>query len=274
VGDPELAVEVLGVGTWRASAIVADRYRDGPIFLAGDSAHEMPPTGGLGLNTGVQDAQNLAWKIAAVINGEAGEQLLDSYDAERRPLGELTTRTSLLNALSMGRTTRQSEAVLPRDEYLNERGVVFGFRYSSGAVIGEGPDTSAQVANAVTEYVPSAVPGCRAPHAWLAREGRQVSTIDLFGQGFVLLAGSQGRAWKQAAESHLRPVIRAYVIGEDLMDVDGTWGSLYDLGAHGAVLVRPDGVVAWRTRDAAGDAPSALTAVLEQVLGQGTTVSM
>lgn len=270
VGDPELEIEVLGVGTWRASAIVADRYRDGPVFLAGDSAHEMPPTGGLGMNTGVQDAQNLAWKLAAVIKGEAGERLLDSYDAERRPLGELTTRTSLLNALSMGRTERQSEAVLPREEYLNERGIVFGFRYDSSAVISETVDGEA--GHAVTEYVPSSAPGGRAPHVWLTRAHKQISTIDLFGQDFVLLAGPEGAGWKQAAQALQRSDLRAYVIGEDLLAFDHGWDEHYGLGAHGAALVRPDGVVAWRTRDAAVDTHATLAAVLEQVVAQRMTV--
>jgi 2-polyprenyl-6-methoxyphenol hydroxylase-like FAD-dependent oxidoreductase len=272
VGDPELAVEVLGVGTWRASAVVADRYRDGPIFLAGDAAHEMPPTGGLGMNTGVQDAQNLAWKLAAVIKGEAGEQLLDTYDAERRPLGELTTQTSLLNALSMGRTARQAEAVLPRDEYLNERGVVFGFRHASAAIVRGDGEAGPDAAIKVTEYLPSALPGCRAAHAWLSKGGRQVSTIDLFGRDFVLLAGPQGHAWKQAARAAQRPVVRAYVAGEDFLDVDGRWGEIYDLGARGAVLVRPDGIVAWRTREAASDPAAVLTAALAQVLGRAAAV--
>lgn len=272
VGDPALSVEVLGVGTWRASAIVADRYRDGPIFLVGDSAHEMPPTGGLGLNTGVQDAQNLAWKLAAVLKGEATEQLLDTYDAERRPLGELTTRTSLLNALSMGRTQRQSEAVLPRDEYLNERGIVFGFRYASNAVIAEEASVLQETASSVTEYRPSAAPGGRAAHTWLLRDGEPVSTIDLFGGGFVLFAGPEGGAWKRAAQSMKHPGISAYVVGQDLVDADRSWAAIYDIGARGAVLVRPDGVVAWRSRDGASDAASVLSSVMANILGAKTPV--
>ena len=101
---PDLDVSVLGVSPWQASAIVADRYRVGDVFLAGDAAHEMPPTGGFGLNTGVQDVHNLAWKIAAVLRGKADESLLDSYHAERQPFGQIITRNSLANALSMGRT--------------------------------------------------------------------------------------------------------------------------------------------------------------------------
>jgi putative polyketide hydroxylase len=271
VGVAELDdIRILGVGHWKASAIVADRYRDGPVFLAGDSAHEMPPTGGMGLNTGVQDAQNLAWKLAAVLKGEAGEALLDSYDAERRPLGEFTTRVSLLNALSMGRTEKQSKAVLPRDEYLNERGVIFGFRYQSNALVAEAgvPTTS----NEVTQYIPSATPGCRAPHAWLLQDGKKVSTIDLYGHGFVLLAGPQGGAWKTSADVHARPAVRAYVIGDRLSDVDGHMQEIYCLAPQGAVLVRPDGIVAWRTDAMPADPAATLAAVLRQTLGQSSTV--
>lgn len=97
VGSADLAVQVLGVSAWQASALVAERYLVGPrLLLAGDAAHEMPPTGGFGLNTGVQDVQNLAWKLAAVLNGEAGDALLDTYDVERRPVAEAVTHSSLL----------------------------------------------------------------------------------------------------------------------------------------------------------------------------------
>src|SRR5215469_8810063 len=108
IGVPDIPVSVLGVSPWEASAIVADRYRFGNIFLAGDAAHEMPPTGGFGLNTGVQDVHNLTWKIAAVLRGEANESLLDSYQDERQPLGQFITQNALANAVSMGRTARQS----------------------------------------------------------------------------------------------------------------------------------------------------------------------
>ena len=137
VGVPDLDVSVLGVSPWQASAIVADRYRVGDVFLAGDAAHEMPPTGGFGLNTGVQDVHNLAWKIAAVLRGKADDRLLDSYHAERQPFGQIVTQNSLANALSMGRNARQSN-VLPRREFLNEQGLIFGACYQSTAVVPDG----------------------------------------------------------------------------------------------------------------------------------------
>jgi putative polyketide hydroxylase len=116
-------------GKDEASAIVADHYRDGRLFPAGDAAHEMPPTGGFGLNTGVQDAQNLVWKLAAVVTGQAGPALLDTYEAERLPVAMTATKASLENSLSMGRTARQDGSKLPRSEFFNEQGLIFGQSY-------------------------------------------------------------------------------------------------------------------------------------------------
>jgi putative polyketide hydroxylase len=271
VGIPELEVTVLGVSPWEASAVVADRYRDGSVFLAGDAAHEMPPTGGFGLNTGVQDVHNLAWKIAAVLRGRADEALLDSYHAERQPLGETITRAALANAMSMGRSTRQSSAVLPRREFLNEQGLIFGVCYESMAVMPDGTPPP-EVADTVTEYVPSARPGSRAPHVRLQRGDEQISTIDLFGPHFVLLAGRDGDAWRQAArriEPSWPPLI-GHTIGKqgDLIDPDGNWHEAYGVETDGAVLVRPDGYVAWRSRSGAAEPGEVLRAVFDGLLGR------
>jgi putative polyketide hydroxylase len=266
VGVSDLPIEILGVGAWKASAIVADHYRDGPIFLAGDAAHEMPPTGGFGLNTGVQDVHNLAWKLAAVVHGQAQPSLLDTYDKERRPLAELITKTSLLNALSMGRTARQETAKLPRPEFLNEQGLIFGARYVSSAVIPDGTAPPSP-ADPITEYIASAHPGCRAPHVWLSRDGEKISTIDLFRAGFVLLAGPSGLPWREAA-SRLSPLpLTVHIMGEDLEDADGQWLSAYGVESSGAVLVRPDGYVAWRLARLPTDPAGALDAALKQLLG-------
>jgi 2-polyprenyl-6-methoxyphenol hydroxylase-like FAD-dependent oxidoreductase len=269
VGQP-IEVSVLGVSPWEASAIVSDRYRVGDVFLAGDAAHEMPPTGGFGLNTGVQDVHNLAWKIAAVLRGKADVSLLDSYHDERQPLGQIITRNSLANALSMGRTARQSN-VLPRREFLNEQGLIFGACYQSMAVVPDGTAPAA-VDDPVTEYVPSGRPGSRAPHVWLRRGAEQISTIDLFGPRFVLLAGSRGDAWRRAAQGidMSWPPLVAHTVGEDgdLVDPDGNWHAAYGVEADGAVLVRPDGHVAWRSRSAASDPAEVLRAALDRVFGR------
>ncbi len=258
VGKPDLPVDILGVSAWEASAIVADRYRDGRLFLAGDAAHEMPPTGGFVLNTGVQDVHNLAWKLAAVLKGEAGPGLLDTYHPERQPLGLTITRNSLENSLSMGRTARQNGAKLPRPEFLNEQGLIFGACYESAAVVPDGSPPPA-VDDPVTQYVPSARPGCRAPHVWIERGGRRVSTIDLFGRGFVLLAGAAGGAWLAAAA---RLDIAAHSIGEP------SWAEAYGVAADGAVLVRPDGHVGWRSRGLAAEPGQALAAAFDAILAR------
>src|SRR4029077_11646917 len=165
-GVADLDVKILGVVPWTASARVAERYRVGRIFLAGDAAHEMPPTGGFGMNTGVQDVHNLAWKLACVLRGAASPRLLDSYHDERQPLGRAITQQSLNNAISMGRLNRTAGTAGARPEYLNEQGMIFGASYESSAVV---PDGTAlpTVANPITDYVPSARPGGRAPHVWL-----------------------------------------------------------------------------------------------------------
>jgi putative polyketide hydroxylase len=248
---PDLDVEILGIAPWTASAHVAEQYCHGRIFLAGDAAHEMPPTGGFGLNTGVQDVHNLVWKLAAVLRGVAGASLLDTYHDERQPVGRVITEQSLNNSISMGRLGGQSPATaIARPEYLNEQGTIFGASYTSMAVV---PDATAApvVANPVTDYVASARPGCRAPHVWLERNGTRVSTIDLFGNGFVLLTGPKGKAWSQAAQrlaSDIGLDFEALIVGDDgIEDADGQWLATYGLDDAGAVLVRPDGHVAWRS---------------------------
>ena len=271
-GVPDLPVEVLGVSVWEASAIVADRYRDGPVFLAGDAAHEMPPTGGFGLNTGVQDAHNLAWKLAYVLRGWADPSLLDTYHAERQPVATAITRASLANALSMGRTERQSGAKVARPQFLNEQGLIFGASYESAAVVPDGTPPP-PVSDPVTEYLPSARPGGRAPHVWLERGGDRLSTVDLFGPRFVLLTGGLGPAWCDAARrlaSPSRPPLAAHAIGGggDLGDAEGAWRRAYGVEEDGAVLVRPDGHVAWRSRSRADDPERALGAALDRVLGR------
>jgi putative polyketide hydroxylase len=218
----------------------------------------------------VQDVHNLVWKIAAVLRGNADALLLDSYHDERQPLGQIITRNSLANALSMGRTARQSN-VLPRREFLNEQGLIFGACYQSTAVVPDGTAPAA-VEDPVTEYVPSARPGNRAPHVWLRRDNEQISTIDLFGPRFVLLAGSRGDAWLRAAQAIEQswPPLVAHMIGEgsELIDPDRNWHESNGVDADGAVLVRPDGHVAWRSRSAASNPTEALRAALDRVFGR------
>jgi 2-polyprenyl-6-methoxyphenol hydroxylase-like FAD-dependent oxidoreductase len=257
-GVPDLPVKVLGVAPWTASAHVAEQYRHGRVFLAGDAAHEMPPTGGFGMNTGVQDVQNLAWKIVAVLSGRAASSLLDTYHDERQPLGRAITEQSLINAVSMGRLNRTNESASARPEYLNEQGMIFGASYKSSAIVPDGTPP-VPVANPVTDYVPSARPGGRAPHAWLESKGERLSTIDLLGKGFALLASTRANGWIGAAD---QAGIACHPLG------DSKWAEAYGVEEDGAVLVRPDGYVCWRSATAAKDPAAALGGAMTTILGR------
>jgi 2-polyprenyl-6-methoxyphenol hydroxylase-like FAD-dependent oxidoreductase len=270
VGVDDLAVRILGVVPWTASAQVAEQYRHGRIFLAGDAAHEMPPTGGFGLNTGVQDVHNLAWKLAAVLRGAAPASLLDTYHDERQPIGRLVTEQSLSNSISMGRLGQSPGTVTARPEYLNEQGLIFGAVYASAAVVPD-ENPAPTPADRVTGYVPSARPGGRAPHVWLLRNGERLSSLDLFGNGFVLLAGADGKAWSLAAEelADTRLRLETITIGDgEVSDPEEQWCATYGLEPGGAVLVRPDGHVAWRSRSLTTDPAATLRQAMTRVLGR------
>jgi putative polyketide hydroxylase len=258
---------------WVAAAQVAEQYRRGCIFLAGDAAHHMPPTGGFGLNTGVQDVHNLAWKLAGVLQGWAAPDLLDSYEAERLPYGRAITEQALANARSLGRgesVETTPPAALARPEFLNELGMIFGARYDAGALVADGTPPPA-VANPVTDYEPTARPGSRAPHVWVERAGARVSTLDLLGgQRFTLLAGPDGRPWLPAARAagdRLRVPLEALVL-EATTDAEPRWPAAYGIERDGAVLVRPDGFVGWRCASGHADPAAALTAALEEILAR------
>ena len=271
-GVPDLPVKVLGVAPWVASAHVAERYRHGSIFLAGDAAHEMPPTGGFGMNTGVQDVHNLCWKLALVLQGRAADSLLQTYHDERHPLARTITEQSLANAISMGRLQKTRETTGARPEYLNEQGMIFGARYESAAVVPDGSPPPA-VANPITDYVASARPGGRAPHAWLQRpDGERVSSIDLLGKGFVLLAGARGDEWARAAKAMQAAngiEVTAITVGNGgLQAADGGWRETYGIDESGAVLVRPDGYVGWRSASGAADPAAALAHALGAIVGR------
>jgi len=262
-GVPHLDVKILGVAPWTAAAHVAEQYVHGRVFLVGDAAHEMPPTGGFGFNTGVQDVHNLAWKIAAVLKGAASPSLLQTYHDERQPVARAITEQSLINATSMGRLEQSKKNAGARPEYLNEQGIIFGTSYVSPAVVPDGSDPVA-VANPVTDYTPSARPGGRAPHVFFEREGAQVSTIDIVGNGFALLTASSGRVWIDAANElaarHSVPLRTQAIAEPDFM-------SAYGLDESGAVLVRPDGYVGWRSRATSDDPRASLREAVSAIMG-------
>jgi 2-polyprenyl-6-methoxyphenol hydroxylase-like FAD-dependent oxidoreductase len=243
-GTPEVPVEILSILPWRVAARLADRFQAGRVFLAGDAAHVMPPTGGFGLNSGVADAHNLAWKLARVLRGEADPALLDSYDAERRPVARFTLEQALLRLARPDlhwdpSRTAEREALGIADDLV----VHLGYRYDSAAVLGAEPIPSLHDLARDLD----GTPGSRVPHAWLERDGRRVSTLDLAGSDFALLGGPAARGWCEAAE---RLGLPAFRIASEA-DPSGLWHLAAGVGDEGALLVRPDGFVAWRARSAA-----------------------
>lgn len=244
-GIDDLRVRVLRVMPWESAGRTASTFRAGRLFLAGDAAHVMPPTGAFGSNTGVVDAHNLAWKLGAVLRGDAGVGLLDSYDSERRPVCAATVEQALLRTKDRPRMAQEAPA--PADpRIVPDSAIWFGGRYRSSAIVGDSAD-DADENIWVTE--PDGRPGTRAPHVALRRSGADISTLDLFGSGFVLLTGPDGAAW-QAAAAQLSTPIEVYRIGSpELVDVKDQWTERYSVKSDGAVLVRPDGIVAWRATE-------------------------
>jgi len=258
---------------------VAERYRAGRAFLIGDAAHRFPPTGGLGLNTGVQDAHNLAWKIAAAERGWAPRTLLDSYESERQPVARANAEASARNAAKLqdvvkalgpkgdGDRDAVRTAIAAQAEHFDMVGLQLGFRYERGALVPDGTPAPA-VANPVREYVPTGRPGARLPHAWVVRDGERASTLDLLPlDRFTLIAGPRGGAWVAAAGRIDSPPLTRVEIGRDVADESGAWRQMLGIAEDGALLVRPDQHVAWRSAGPASDPDAALRGALARILG-------
>lgn len=269
-GVPGLDVEITGKAPWHAAERVAERYSTGRVFLAGDSAHEMSPTGAFGSNTGIQDAHNLAWKLAAVLGGSAGPGLLETYDAERRPVARATSERASARS---GEHSHPGYAAAPGVGGGKQGGmlsVAMGYRYARGAVVGVDP---------ALPVVPERMrltgdPGTRAPHLWVRERDVRKSTLDLYERSFVLLSGAEGAPWRSAAKrvaDRLSLRLDVYGVGAgpdaDLVTEDGAdWAEAHGTTAEGAVLVRPDGFVAWRSAGAVPDPEVALHDVMTSVL--------
>jgi aklavinone 12-hydroxylase len=254
--DPTLTPDIKVVQAWEVAASVADRFAVGRVFLAGDAAKVTPPTGGMGGNTAVCDGYDIAWKLADVLTGVAGPGLLDSYQAERQPYAEQVVIRSLHNAKERLMPTLDLSDV---PEPLDQLDLGFAFRCRSAAVLADDDDP------ALTEdpRTPTGRAGFRAPHVPVVVAGTEMSTVDLFGAGWVLIAADEG--WRRAA---VGTPVRCYLLGADLSDPTGRLADTYGIGTFGASLVRPDGVVAWRTDTVSVDPASTLTGVLDRVLAR------
>jgi len=270
LGSDDVRVTIENVMPWNAEANWAQRYQQGRVFIAGDAAHAMPPNGGFGGNTGIQDAHNLAWKLAMVLRGDAGPELLDSYDAERRPVGVFTTEQAYSRYVTRTAPYLGTDGIQPVAPDLD---VEMGYRYDSNAICHDG-DPGPLHENPRDSH---ARVGTRAPHASVVRGGNRISTIDLFDRRFVILGGAKSESWTQAvrAAANGRQIpftVDVYQPGfGGFDDPDGVLASTYGLTSNIA-LIRPDGFVAWRSKTAAGS-PSAVIGALSQAVCKSLTAS-
>ncbi|WP_240135278.1 FAD-dependent monooxygenase [Streptomyces sp. MUM 178J] len=262
----DIDVEIMAKVPWQGAQLVSETFRAGRVFLAGDAAHVHPPAGGFGANTGIHDAHNLSWKLAAVQHGWGTDALLDTYDAERRPLGTAMSEQALVrNRIRHGYATEQDRA-----DFVDDVIITLGYRYRSTSVVG------AEGAKVLTPDLElTGEPGTRAPHVWLRRGDETISTIDLFWDSFVLLTGPEGGEWAKAAvpiAEKLGVPLRTHVIGVggELQPTDRDWAEVYGVGSGGAVLVRPDAFVSWRSAEASDDPHGALADVIARASGAET----
>jgi 2-polyprenyl-6-methoxyphenol hydroxylase-like FAD-dependent oxidoreductase len=253
IGREDLAIEVLATGRWDLSALVADRFSSGRIFLAGDAAHQLPPTrGGYGANTGIHDVHNLAWKLQAVLSGTSSPALLDTYDAERRPIAW----TRHQQTFARPDYAADAPADAKNEPILGDDAIEFGELHRSTAVLGAGPELPA--ARHPGEW--KGQPGTRAPHFPIRVAGRAASFLDLLQRGWLLVAMDSG--WSSAAKA-CAAAIDIAVVGIDFsVEGAGDVASLLGIGAQGAVLVRPDGIIAWRATGL-GSTPELATALAQ-----------
>jgi putative polyketide hydroxylase len=264
IGIPGQPVKIVSTLPWELASRVAERYQQERIFLIGDAAHVMTTMGAFGANTGIADAHNLAWKLALVLKQTAHENLLATYGQERQPAADLAVSVStglyayrLPHLEQREAITRSAEDMLmrvcvrknPKAPQPTGFSVIYGYRYRSAAVLYEDGD------DVLFENEPSGRPGTRAPHVWLRHDNKQFSILDLYGSNFVLLTGSDGQRWHEAfakAASKLRLPMDIYSIGQDqpYSDSEANFLASYGINSSGAVLVRPDGFIAWRAQNA------------------------
>jgi 2,4-dichlorophenol 6-monooxygenase len=298
IAVPDIEFELRTISPWTMTCQVAERYRDGRVFLVGDAAHRFPPTGGMGLNTGVQDAHNLAWKLAAVLDGAARPPLLDSYERERRPVALYNADQSLQNALRLLEVPRAlgfnedadearrafratladpagraavAAAIAQQAEHFDMLGLQLGYAYDEGALLPDGSAPSAP-GNPVRDFVPSSRPGARLPHGWVGAGDERCSSLDLVQSNrLTLLVGGAANGWVAAAAAQ-QPALHCLRIGADVSDPDDWWGTVAGMPADGALLVRPDQHVAFRARSTVADKGAVLQAAVDAAFGgRGTT---
>jgi hypothetical protein len=265
----QIDVEVIDIAPWQPYERVADQFHSGRVFLVGDSAHTMPPFKAGGANTAIQSAHNLAWKLAAVLNGGAATALLTTYHAERHPVGRFNARQSLTGPSLAFLRLDDDRPQLPAAEEAPMFSLLIGYQYRSAAVVSDTPvSTEPDAVSLVDELCGQ--PGTRVPHAWVVDGERRVSTLDLLGPGFTLFTRDDDAAWIDAATSTSKTLgipIALQRIGTTL-DVDGCWASATGLPPGGALLVRPDDFVGWRADKLPRSPTTDLSRALCEILGR------
>ena len=305
IGDTSVKVTIKGMSTWQINHQVAPHYAAGRVLCMGDSVHRHPPTNGLGLNTSVADAFNLAWKLALVLDGRAGTPLLESYSAERQPVGRQVVDRALASVTDMAaipaalgfhpdqteedgwaalaglyepgeageRRRKALRAAIELTHYqFNAHGIEVGYRYRDGAIVGDGTPEPTPDRDHQLYLQPTTWPGGHLPHVWLERDGQLLSSLDLVGgKRFSLLTGIGGDGWIEAAravEATTGVGLDVHVIGsrDGILDVYGDWDRLRGVSTTGCVLVRPDRHIGWRAHEISSDAIGALDDVMQQLL--------
>jgi 2,4-dichlorophenol 6-monooxygenase len=308
IGDPNLEMTIKSVSTWTVNNMYATTMSNGRVFCMGDATHRHPPSNGLGSNTSIQDAFNLAWKLAYVLKGAAGSKLLDSYQAERAPIAkQIVTRANksieefgpifkalgLLDSIDPVKMQQNMDARCNNTEAAEEQraairkaiadkvyefdchGVEMNQRYRSGAAVTDGQEEPGFAKDSELYCQQTSWPGARLPHAWVFSEaGKKVSTLDLVGHGkFTVLTGIGGQGWIDAARDLAKELgieLAAHVIGprQHWQDFNGDWASIREIRDSGVLLVRPDHHVAWRRETIADDPAAELRRVLPAILGK------
>jgi 2,4-dichlorophenol 6-monooxygenase len=307
LGMPDLEVEITGTSLWGNNEMYATHLQRRRVFAAGDAVHRHPPSNGLGSNTSVQDSYNLAWKLAAVLRGEAGPALLETYSQERAPVAkQIVTRANkssrefgqFFEVLGLteaeteeemreqieerkantarGRAKRAAlvSAMELKNYEFNAHGVELGQFYQSAAIVGDGTTRPEPARDPELYYQASTVPGSHLPHAWVGDAANKVSTLDLAPYGaFTLFTGIAGEAWAEAAEKvsrDLNVAIKTVIIGpgREVTDIYYDWARVREIDEDGALLVRPDKFVAWRSMSLPAAPDQALRDALAAVLDQ------
>lgn len=264
IGLPDLAVEIISILPWDVEALAVEHLVTGRIFIVGDAAHVMPPTGGFGASTGIQDAQNLAWKLAQVLRKQADPKLLNTYESEREPVDWFTVEQARLRYQESNRRWSANAADRAEVGMANDLVVMLGYHYTSPAIV-----EPRKTLPSSEHLFLNGEPGTRAPHLWIERANKRLSTLDLFGRNFVLLGGTEGESWRSAAcavAEDLGLELDLYRAGTDFQDADGEFHTAYGISSQGAVLVRPDGFVGWRSADASTQPEQVLKRAFAQLV--------